>query len=70
LINRVEQGEKIQITKHGKPVAVLSRTESKKNKSTAEQKKFVENLFRLRKELNIQIGDLDIKALAHEGHKW
>lgn len=61
LLEKVSQGERIVITKHGHPIAVLSPVEEKLN-SSAEA---IEAIKRLGK--GIELKGISIKELIEEG---
>ena len=62
LLERVIKGERITITKHGVPVAVLQPPESERKRETSkvisELRDFQQNYF---------LGDLSIKDMIEEG---
>lgn len=69
LIKRVQQGERITITKHGKPVADLVPTE---RKDRAAQREAVNDLLELRDELRargVSIKREEILEWIKEGHR-
>ena len=63
LLERVEEGEEITITRRGKPVARLVPEKPSKE----EIKKAIEEIHELRK--GITLGGISIKELIQEGHK-
>ncbi len=66
LLDQVEQGEIITITRHGQPVAQLvSAKPARDPKALAA---LVEEIKRTRK--GRSLGGLKIKDLIHEGHKY
>ncbi len=64
LLEQVENGEEIIITKHGKPVAKLSPIEPKK----LSRKEAVENIKKFQEEHNLILG-MDWKKLRDEGRR-
>lgn len=64
LLDRVAAGEDVVITRHGKPVARLTRTQEFDRERI---NKAVEELKRLRE--GTTLGGLDWKALRDEGRK-
>ena len=64
LIERVMKGERITITKHGIPVAVLQPPPSLK---TAEPKKVIAELREFREKQSL--GGLSIKEMIEEGRR-
>ena len=65
LLERVERGEQITITRRGKPVAKLVRIDSD---STTKATRAIEELRRLRK--GTTLGGLSWKELRDEGRKY
>lgn len=69
LVVRVGKGERITITKHGKPVAVLVSAEAD---NMERHRKAVEQLFKLRDELResgVKITREEIIAARNEGRR-
>ena len=66
LLDRVSRGEKITITRHGVPAAMLIPVEETKTKLT--HKEIVEGLRRLRK--RIGPGAVNIRELVQEGRRF
>lgn len=69
LVARVGKGERITITKHGKPVAVLVSPEAD---NMERHRKAVEQLFKLRDELRqsgVKITREEIIAAKNEGRR-
>lgn len=64
LLNRVSKGERIVITKHGIPVAILQPTESVKK---ILPKKAIANLRKFRE--NHSLKGLSLKQMIEEGRK-
>lgn len=62
LLDRVERGEEILITKHGRPVARLAPV------SAAADADVAEAVARLRG-LNLSLGDVDWRTLRDEGRR-
>jgi prevent-host-death family protein len=69
LLDRVEKGEQIVITRHGKPVA---RLVPEGGHDRAAARAAVEALTRLRKELaarGVRVTQADIRAMRDEGRR-
>ncbi len=66
LLDQVEQGEIITITRHGQPVAQL--VPAKPVRDPEALAALVEEIKRTRK--GRSLGGLKIKDLIHEGHKY
>jgi prevent-host-death family protein len=66
LLNEVERGRTVRITRHGKPIARLVPEEEARRAQAAEA---IERLKALRKELGKAPLD-EILASRHEGHKY
>ena len=66
LLERVARGEKITISKRGVPVAILSP--AKASNALAKRKAAIAKIKKFRK--GRTLGDLDIKKLIHEGHRY
>lgn len=67
LLDEVEKGEAVTITRHGRPVAVLAPVASRARKKTGEQ--WLAEVKRLRKD--IALGDkASIKQLIDEGRRY
>ena len=64
LLERVSRGERIVITRHGVPVAVLQPVESER---TEELPKVVEKLRQYRK--GQRLGDDSLRSLLEEGRR-
>jgi len=64
LLDRVAAGERIVITRHGVPVAVLEPFEASKKVNRA---KVIEELKRFAK--RHELGDISLKELIEEGRK-
>jgi prevent-host-death family protein len=64
LLERVAQGQRITITKHGIPVAVLEPYDSEKNTDIPE---VIRSLREFRK--GNQLGDLTIREMIEEGRR-
>lgn len=62
LLERVEKGERITITKHGKPVALLVPTEPTRKRPVAE---VIEEILEFRK--GNRLNGLKIKDMIREG---
>ena len=65
LLDRVERGEEIIITRHGKPVARIVPHAPRRSKE--EIRKAIEDIRRLRQ--NVTLGGLDWRELRDEGRK-
>ena len=65
LLDRVERGEEIIITRHGKPVARIVPHERRRNEE--EIRKAIEDIRRLRRE--VSLGGLDWRELRDEGRE-
>lgn len=64
LLERVENGERITITKHGKPVAVLVPAEPAKKRPVAD---VIEQILEFRK--GNRLNGLKIKDMIREGRR-
>jgi len=64
LLDRVARGEKITITRHGAPVAVLQQPE---NKSFTDVRETIEALRRFRAKMSL--GGFSIRELMEEGRR-
>ena len=64
LLNRVAKGEKIVITKHGSPIAVLSPFAAEEQTNT---KSVIDEIRRYRKKL--KLNGLSIKKMIEEGRR-
>jgi prevent-host-death family protein len=62
LLERVENGERITITKHGRPVAVLVPPEARRTRPVAE---VIAEIRELRK--GVRLNGLKIKDMIREG---
>ena len=70
LLDRVQRGESLTITRHGRPVARLVPVEADDRKQAAEA---AQRLHELRAELHAQGKTLPIAeliAMTHEGHRY
>ena len=65
LIDRVERGEEIIITKHGTPAAMLVPTSKRRRKHPKE----VGNRLRAARK-GVRLGRLSIRALIEEGRRF
>ena len=65
LLNRVERGERITITRHGKPVAVLAPPIGGPEQATGQT---IDEILELRKGLSLG-DDLSIRDLIERGRK-
>jgi prevent-host-death family protein len=64
LLDRVAKGERIMITRHGSPVAVLQPADPEKRIDVAD---VIQKMRRLRKSHQLQ--DLTIKEMIEQGRK-
>jgi len=68
LIEEVEKGGSVVITRHGKPVAKLVRAEPElSDDEIARRRKAVEELRKISREINIKATPEEIKAWINEG---
>jgi prevent-host-death family protein len=68
LVEEVEKGGAVVITRHGKPVAKLVRAEPElTEEQIAERRKAIEDLRRIAREINIKATPEEIKAWINEG---
>jgi len=68
LLDMVERGEEVTITRHGKPVArLVAPNDGAEHKEKARQA--VEKILQLRKQAK-PLGDLTIKELVNEGRRF
>jgi prevent-host-death family protein len=67
LIRRVQKGERVTITKHGVPIAVIQPADADKPKRHVETKAVIEELRRFRE--NKTLGGMSIRELIEEGRK-
>lgn len=65
LLDRVENGEEITITRRGQAVAVLCP--AKPSNDTNKTKALIKEIQEMR--AGLRLGKLSVKQLAHEGHK-
>ena len=66
LLDQVERGETVTITRHGAPVAVLSPAKPVRDPRTGEQ--ILAEMKRIRE--GITLGGIAIKELIEEGRKY
>jgi prevent-host-death family protein len=66
LLDRVENGEEITITRHGLPVAVLAPAKPANDRNST--KALIKEIQQLRAGLRLE--NISVKQLAHEGHKY
>ncbi len=66
LLDRVSQGEKITITRHGVPAAMLVPVEDAQSKLT--HKEIVEGMRMLRK--RIRPGKMTVREMVEEGRRF
>jgi len=67
LLDRVERGEEIVITRRGKPVATLKAFAAVPDENAAEKR--VEEMRAQRAKWNASMKGMTIKELTHGGHK-
>jgi prevent-host-death family protein len=65
LLDRVAKGERITITRHGVPLAVLSPTAEPSKRATAEVVQELRNFRRKRK-----LGRVSLRQLIDEGRRY
>ena len=68
LLDRVERGEEIVITRHGKPVAILRPVEERHDPEALQR--LVQELREHRAAHGATLEGLTIKELTHGGHKY
>jgi prevent-host-death family protein len=66
LLDRVSRGEKITITRHGIPAAMLIPVEETKTKLT--HKEIVEGMRKLRK--RIKPGKINVRQMVQQGRRF
>lgn len=66
LLDRVSKGEKITITRHGIPAAMLIPVEETQTKLT--HKEIVEGMRKLRQ--RIKPGKIDVRKMIQEGRRY
>lgn len=66
LLDRVEKGEEVTITRRGRPVAVLRPAQGQKDK--AAMRTLVREIRASRS--GARLGSAAVKKLAHEGHDY
>lgn len=66
LLDRVSQGEKITITRHGVPAAMLVPIEETRTRMT--HKEIVEGMRKLRK--RIKPGKMSVRQMVEEGRRF
>jgi prevent-host-death family protein len=67
LLDEVEKGEAVTITRHGRPVAVLAPVQSSRRKKSGEA--WLSEVKRLRKGMTLG-GTATIRQLIDEGRKY
>jgi prevent-host-death family protein len=68
LVEEVEKGGAVVITRHGKPVAKLVRAESElSEEEIAQRREAIKGLRKLARELNIKATHEEIKSWIDEG---
>lgn len=68
LVEEVEKGGQVVITRHGKPVARLVRAESELTpEEIAQRTEAIEGLRKLAREINIKATPEEIKSWINEG---
>jgi prevent-host-death family protein len=68
LLDRVERGEEIVITRHGKPVAVLRPVDESPDREAL--RRLAQELREHRERHGGTLAGLTIKELTHGGHKY
>ena len=68
LLDRVERGEEIVITRHGKAVAVLKAADASRDEAAANEQ--VRRIQELRRKWNAKMKGISVKELTHGGHKY
>lgn len=68
LLDRVEKGEEIVITRHGVAVAVLKPAADQQREARLQQ--WAEELTTKRAKWNASMEGLTVKELTHGGHKY
>ena len=66
LLERVAKGERITITKHGKPVAQLVPVEPE---TKPDVKQVVKDMFAYRDQQKVTLGGITIRELIEEGRR-
>ena len=66
LLERVAKGERITITKHGKPVAQLVPVEPE---TKTDVKQVVKDMFAYRDQQKVTLGGITIRQLIEEGRR-
>lgn len=69
LLDEVEKGECITITRHGKPVAVLKAPEGEPD-ANAERLRAIEAIREFGRQHRGALAGLDIKELINEGRRY
>ena len=67
LLERVARGEKITITKHGKPVAILVPPPSQ---SSNDVQQLVKEMLEYRDKQNRTLGGVSARSLVEEGRRY
>ena len=67
LIRRVQEGERVTITKHGIPIAVLQAAESAEPKKRMDTRAIIRELRQFRK--NKTLAGVSIRELIEEGRR-
>lgn len=68
LVDEVEKGEEIVITRHGKPVARMVRERAELTpEQIARRREAIAGLREIGKKLNLQLSQEEIKAMIEEG---
>ncbi len=68
LLERVKKGERIMITKHGTPIAVLVPVESTPRQRKIQQA--IEEMREFRKKSGVKATHEEIMSWIHEGRKY
>lgn len=70
LLDRVEAGEEITITRHGKPVARLAPAgQERSDEQKARAREAMKKIRAMREEVG-PLGDLTVKGLINEGRRF
>ena len=70
LIDEVEKGREVVITRHGKPVAKLVRAEERLSpEQVAQRQKALQELREIGRRLNLNLTHEEIKARIEEGRR-
>jgi hypothetical protein len=67
-LDQVVCGNRILITRHGKPAVILSRPPKEKNKHDVAR--IVKDMLRWRDENGARLGKIKLRELIHEGRRF